>query len=83
VTLFRSSVCDGIIDCRDGIDEQCAQQNPLITCSIDEYHCRITNRCIPKAWRCNGINDCQDPFSSDELSMWENKSDEIDYLMNL
>jgi hypothetical protein len=68
-TLFRSSICDGIIDCRNGIDEQCAQQNPLITCSIDEYHCQITNRCIPKTWRCNGINDCLDPFSSDELSI--------------
>jgi len=67
LTLNRSSVCDGIIDCRDAIDEQCTQRNPLITCSRDEYHCKITNRCIPKIWQCNGINDCLDPFSSDEL----------------
>lgn len=67
LTLTRSSVCDGVIDCRDAIDEQCTQQNPLITCSQDEYHCKMTNRCIPKIWQCNGINDCLDPFSSDEL----------------
>lgn len=64
----RSSVCDGIIDCRNGIDEQCSQRNPLITCSQDEYRCEITNRCIPKSWRCNGINDCLDQYGSDELS---------------
>jgi len=67
LTLNRSSVCDGIIDCRNGIDEQCEQVNPLIVCSNDEYHCRITNRCIPKRWQCNGINDCLDRFASDEL----------------
>ncbi len=67
LTLNRSSVCDGVIDCRDAIDEQCTQRNPLITCSQDEYHCKITNRCIPKIWRCNGINDCLDSFASDEL----------------
>jgi hypothetical protein len=67
LTLNRSSVCDGVIDCRDAIDEQCTQRNPLITCLRNEYHCKITNRCIPKTWLCNGINDCLDPFSSDEL----------------
>ncbi|CAF3052787.1 unnamed protein product [Rotaria socialis] len=67
ICIKRSSVCDGIIDCRNAIDEQCAQQNPLISCSRDEYHCNITNRCIPKTWLCNGINDCLDPYASDEL----------------
>ncbi|CAF1500938.1 unnamed protein product, partial [Adineta ricciae] len=63
----RSSVCDGISDCRNAIDEQCVEKNPLIVCTDDEYHCKITNRCIPKRWRCNGINDCLDSFASDEL----------------
>ncbi|UJR31341.1 hypothetical protein I4U23_018836 [Adineta vaga] len=67
ICIQRSSVCDGVIDCRNGIDEQCTQRNPLITCSRDEYHCKITNRCIPKTWLCNGINDCRDPYASDEL----------------
>ncbi|CAF1201178.1 unnamed protein product [Rotaria sordida] len=67
ICIRRSSVCDGVIDCRNAIDEQCTQQNPLLTCSRDEYHCKITNRCIPKTWLCNGINDCLDPYSSDEL----------------
>ncbi|CAF0998634.1 unnamed protein product [Adineta steineri] len=67
ICIKRSSVCDGIIDCRNAIDEQCTQKNPLIVCSRDEYHCKITNRCIPRTWLCNGINDCLDPFSSDEL----------------
>jgi hypothetical protein len=73
LTLNRSSVCDGVIDCRDAIDEQCTQRNPLITCLRNEYHCKITNRCIPKTWLCNGINDCLDPFSSDELGKQKNK----------
>ncbi len=73
MTLNRSSVCDGVIDCRDAIDEQCTQRNPLITCLRNEYHCKITNRCIPKTWLCNGINDCLDPFSSDELGKQKNK----------
>jgi hypothetical protein len=64
---LRSSVCDGVIDCRNGIDEQCTQRNPLITCTRNEYHCQITNRCIPKIWLCNRINDCLDPYASDEL----------------
>ena len=63
----RSSVCDGVIDCRDASDERCTVRNPLLNCSQDEYHCEITHRCIPKTWRCNGINDCRDPFGSDEL----------------
>ncbi|CAF0938219.1 unnamed protein product [Adineta steineri] len=67
ICIKRSSVCDGVIDCRNGIDEQCTQRNPLITCSRDEYNCKITNRCIPKTLLCNGINDCLDPYASDEL----------------
>ncbi|CAF4640268.1 unnamed protein product [Rotaria sp. Silwood1] len=67
ICIKRSSVCDGVIDCRNAIDEQCTQRNPLISCSRDEYHCKITNRCIPKIWLCNGINDCLDPYASDEL----------------
>lgn len=63
----RSSICDGIIDCRNGLDEQCEQINPLIVCSVNEYHCPLTHRCIPNAWKCNGINDCLDLFASDEL----------------
>lgn len=42
--MNRSSVCDGVIDCRDATDEQCTQKNPLITCSQQEYHCKMTNR---------------------------------------
>ncbi|CAF4134481.1 unnamed protein product, partial [Rotaria magnacalcarata] len=67
ICIKRSAVCDGVIDCRNAIDEQCTQQNPLIICLRNEYHCKKTNRCIPKAWLCNGINDCLDPYSSDEL----------------
>ncbi|CAF1341226.1 unnamed protein product [Rotaria sordida] len=67
ICIKRSFVCDGVIDCRNAIDEQCTQRNPLISCSRDEYHCKITNRCIPKTWLCNGINDCLDPYASDEL----------------
>lgn len=67
----RSSVCDGVIDCRYGIDEQCSQRNPLISCSTSEYHCQQSNRCIPKTWLCNGINDCLDAFASDELGTFE------------
>ncbi|UJR15454.1 hypothetical protein I4U23_002397 [Adineta vaga] len=67
ICIQRSSVCDGIIDCRNAIDEQCTEKNPLIVCTEDEYHCKLTNRCIPKRWRCNGINDCLDSFASDEL----------------
>ncbi|CAF3395990.1 unnamed protein product [Rotaria socialis] len=67
ICIKRSAVCDGVIDCRNAIDEQCTQRNPLIICLRNEYHCKKTNRCIPKTWLCNGINDCLDPYSSDEL----------------
>lgn len=77
LTLFRSSVCDGVMDCRNGIDEECARQNPLITCSTNEYHCRITHRCIPNSWKCNGRNDCLDPFASDELGKNREREREI------
>lgn len=67
-SMNRSSVCDGIIDCHHAIDEQCRERNPMFTCSIDEYACPLTHRCIPHQWKCNGRNDCQDIYASDELS---------------
>ncbi|CAF1101829.1 unnamed protein product, partial [Didymodactylos carnosus] len=69
ICIQRSSVCDGVVDCKNSIDEQCTNRNPMIQClKDDEYHCTITNRCIPKTWLCNGINDCKDQYASDELN---------------
>ncbi|CAF0737282.1 unnamed protein product [Didymodactylos carnosus] len=83
ICILRSSVCDGVVDCKNAIDEQCTNifdtllGNPMIQCSKeDEYHCTTTNRCIPKAWLCNGINDCKDQYASDESNCEMNEKNQ-------
>ncbi|KAM8875172.1 low-density lipoprotein receptor-related protein 8-like isoform 2-T2 [Spinachia spinachia] len=58
----RPRLCDGHVDCEDGLDEQrCGQ----FLCKKDEFSCR-SGRCIATHFRCNGVDDCGD--RSDEAS---------------
>ena len=56
-------VCDGIVDCHDGVDENDCHQLELHECEIDEFQCR-NGMCIPLEFLFDGMIDCMD--SSDE-----------------
>eukprot|EP01084_Bolivina_argentea_P268805 456677_1 len=47
--------CDGIMDCKDGSDEQLCKYFP---CNDDEYLCNSTGHCIVEWWQCDGVPDC-------------------------
>ncbi|CAF4408164.1 unnamed protein product, partial [Adineta steineri] len=47
--LDWSEICDGIIDCMDGIDEQYCSSIDIHQCQPNEYQC-YNKQCIPKAF---------------------------------
>ncbi|CAF4126302.1 unnamed protein product, partial [Adineta steineri] len=55
--LDWSEICDGIVDCRNGIDEEYCWQLNINQCEDDEYRCR-NERCIQKIF----VNDNPDVF---------------------
>uniref|UniRef100_T1IUN5 EGF-like domain-containing protein n=1 Tax=Strigamia maritima TaxID=126957 RepID=T1IUN5_STRMM len=65
--LVRSAqVCDGVLDCVDGADENnftLCDTKPR-TCTRDEFTC-ANQKCVPIATQCNREDDCGD--WSDEL----------------
>ncbi|KAI9519522.1 hypothetical protein NQZ68_027703 [Dissostichus eleginoides] len=51
-------VCNGEIDCTNGIDEiNCTQET---TCSAIRYQCSSGSCILKKNARCDGVHDCQD-----------------------
>lgn len=64
----HSSVCNGVIDCKDGkaSDERHPKPCPNnVTCPVEYFSCENTNICAHPHWMCDGSDDCGD--NTDEL----------------
>lgn len=64
-------VCDGVIDCPQGDDEEKCHQQTVSTksirsCPLGHYDCTRSDICVPLSSVCDGRIDC--PFGDDELS---------------
>ncbi|CAF1065274.1 unnamed protein product [Adineta steineri] len=67
--LDWSEICDGIVDCRNGVDEESCWQLNINQCEDNEYRCR-NERCIHKTFVNDGSNvfECLDQSDEEELS---------------
>ncbi|XP_077409825.1 suppressor of tumorigenicity 14 protein isoform X2 [Vanacampus margaritifer] len=60
VCLPKSSVCDGVVDCKDRSDEMNCTRAYVKGCSSSSYKC-ANGKCVTKLNpECDGIKDCQD-----------------------
>ncbi|XP_061821067.2 suppressor of tumorigenicity 14 protein homolog [Nerophis lumbriciformis] len=63
--LAKSSVCDGVVDCKDRSDEKNCTRAYLKGCSSSSYKC-ANQKCVSKVNpECDGVKDCLD--GSDEV----------------
>ncbi|CAF2505877.1 unnamed protein product [Rotaria sp. Silwood2] len=64
-------ICDGIVDCIHGEDEQLCQILEVNECHDNEYRCHFGGQCIPSTFVRDGTNniDCLD--GSDEIDLIE------------
>ncbi|CAF0926861.1 unnamed protein product [Adineta steineri] len=67
--LDWSEICDGIVDCRNGIDEESCWQLNINQCEDNEYRCR-NEQCIQKTFFRDGSNvfECLDQTDEKKLS---------------
>lgn len=68
-SLQWRQICNGIVDCEDGIDELNCDLLQFHRCHPDEFQCRH-GLCIPQEFAFDGMFDCLD--SSDEQEISEN-----------
>lgn len=55
--------CDNDCDCNDCSDENACGGGgggSTAACNNGEFHCNITDLCIPASWECDGETDCDD-----------------------
>ncbi|CAF1485362.1 unnamed protein product [Adineta steineri] len=59
------NICDGIIQCIDGVDEEHCWKLEVNDCKDDEYRC-FNGQCIPLVFNTNGDTypDCFDPYEA-------------------
>lgn len=70
ICLRGSKLCDGIVHCDDGSDETlfCKRNN----CTEEEFHCKSSNTCVPKSYRCDGDSQCSSGEDEMDCSSCEN-----------
>ncbi|CAF1341992.1 unnamed protein product [Rotaria sordida] len=62
-------ICNGIVDCKNGEDEQWCETLEITTCADDEYRCHYGGQCIPLIFARDNylIPDCLDGSEDKEL----------------
>jgi hypothetical protein len=61
-------VCDGIMNCEDGVDERNCELLEFNQCTLDEFQCR-NGMCVPHAFLFDGTIDCFDASDEQESSL--------------
>ena len=87
-----SGRCNGISECRDNTDEQdcdskfdyIATKQMCLVCSADNFYCKKSNKCVPAAERCDGVNQCAHgedeqlcKKSNSQMYMCENRQTQV------
>jgi len=76
--VMHSAVCDGVVDCNNGRDEEgCGHTTPHGTaCDIGHIACATGKaRCIPEEWKCDGERDCGDGSDEEYAKILSEKQD--------
>ena len=63
VCLDERDLCDGVVHCRDGSDEERCEETER--CPSSEFPCRDGSSCVPQRFLCDGTlqvssSDCHD-----------------------
>jgi low-density lipoprotein receptor-related protein 1 (alpha-2-macroglobulin receptor) len=63
--IERTSLCDGTVNCVDESDED-PINCPNMTCTENQFQCKVTKKCVPLTWVCDRHLDCGPGDNSDE-----------------